>query len=320
MNESKKILVAGGDLRQIYLARALAPVYPICTVGFDRCTVPPEIIADNHTDIHFRLLDGLFALEDRPDVVVLPLPASSDGVLVHTPFCRQSLPLDQLAAVAAENAVVLGGRLSPAVRAIFESRGLTTVDYFQREELSILNSVPTAEGALQIAMEELPVTIFGLNVLITGMGRISRVLVRLFTALGAKVTVAARKCGDLAWAEVMGCQSVHISRMEDALPRCDLVLNTVPAILLDEKHLKKLRPACLVIDLASKPGGVDFDTAARLGIKTIWALSLPGKAAPVTAGEMIARTICNILEERSAQENSQKPRASSPGKGEISDA
>ncbi|MFR2331473.1 MAG: hypothetical protein ACLS63_00345 [Flavonifractor plautii] len=58
-----------------------------------------------------------------------------------------------------------------------------------------------------------------------------------------------------------------------------------------------LKPGCLVIDLASKPGGVDFDAAARLGVKAFWALSLPGKVAPVTAGKSIKTTIYNILTE-----------------------
>ena len=68
---------------------------------------------------------------------------------------------------------------------------------------------------------------------------------------------------------------------------------------MDEARLWKLQSDALIIDLASKPGGVDFDTASRLGRKTVWALSLPGKVAPITAGDMIACTIRNILKERS---------------------
>jgi polyribonucleotide nucleotidyltransferase len=91
---------------------------------------------------------------------------------------------------------------------------------------------------------------------------------------------------------------VHISQLEDIACEADLVFNTVPAVILDEGILSKLSRDCLVIDLASKPGGVDFNTARDLGIKTIWALSLPGKVAPITAGEAIKDTILNILDER----------------------
>ena len=77
----------------------------------------------------------------------------------------------------------------------------------------------------------------------------------------------------------------------------DLVVNTVPARVLSEKELRDLKPGCLVIDLASKPGGVDFEAATRLGVRAIWALSLPGKVAPVSAGRAIKNTIYNMLSE-----------------------
>ncbi|MBQ8670514.1 MAG: dipicolinate synthase, partial [Oscillospiraceae bacterium] len=66
----------------------------------------------------------------------------------------------------------------------------------------------------------------------------------------------------------------------------------------DRRVLAALPRDAVVIDLASKPGGVDFDTARQMGVKTIWALSLPGKVAPISSGEAIKDTILNILDER----------------------
>lgn len=147
-------------------------------------------------------------------------------------------------------------------------------------------------------MEELPTTIYGLNVLITGFGRITKVMVKALIGLGANVFITARKYSDLAWARIYGCTAIHISEFDEYLPKIDLLYNTVPAVILDSKKLSMLKDGCLVIDLASKPGGVDFEIAKNLGIKTIWALSIPGKVAPITSGEIIAHTICNILSER----------------------
>ena len=124
-------------------------------------------------------------------------------------------------------------------------------------------------------MEELPTTVFGQKVLITGMGRISKVLVKILSAMGAEVTVTARRHSDLAWAEIFGAESLHISKLDDTVEKFDVIFNTVPSVIFDESRLKLLNSHCLVIDLASKPGGVDFNTARELGIKTIWALSLP---------------------------------------------
>ena len=54
----------------------------------------------------------------------------------------------------------------------------------------------------------------------------------------------------------------------------------------------------IIIDLASRPGGVDFDYGKKIGKRIIWALSLPGKVAPVTAGRIIYNTVVTLLNEK----------------------
>ena len=168
----------------------------------------------------------------------------------------------------------------------------------EREELAVLNAVPTAEGALQIALEELSTTIFGQKVLIIGLGRIGKVLAMYLKALGADVTVAARSYSSLAWAQIYGSEPLRIAQMNEVIGKFGLIINTAPSTVIDRAALGRVSAEALIIDLASKPGGVDFEAARQLGRKTIWALSVPGKVAPVSAGEIIASTILNILEER----------------------
>ena len=193
--------------------------------------------------------------------------------------------------------IICGGRVDDATQAMARDRGLVLHDYFAREELAVANAVPTAEGAIQIALEEMPVTLHGSRVLVIGYGRLGRALAPRLAGLGVKVSVAARKYADLAWAESFGFGTEHTGQLRPWLCGYDLVINTVPARVLGEAELAELRPDCLVIDLASKPGGVDLDAAARLGKKVVWALSLPGKVAPVTAGRAIRTAIYNILSE-----------------------
>ena len=170
-------------------------------------------------------------------------------------------------------------------------------DYFAREELEIANAVPTVEGAIQIAMEELPTTLFGIRALVLGFGRLGKLLAHRLKGLGANVTVAARSYGDLAWIEAYGYQSERMEQLDGWLGGYQMVINTVPARVLDRARLADLDEGTLVIDLASKPGGVDRKAADRLGRQVIWALSLPGKVAPVTAGGAIRSTIYNMLHE-----------------------
>ena len=77
---------------------------------------------------------------------------------------------------------------------------------------------------------------------------------------------------------------------------CDVVFNTVPDKIIGGNELLTAKNT-LIIDLASKPGGVDMERAKDLGVKVIWALGLPGKVAPVTSGNIIKETILNIFSE-----------------------
>lgn len=289
MNNDITFLVVGGDLRQVYTAAALAEDYKVYAAGFDsNISLPEKVTA----------VGCALDMPEKADIIILPLPASQNGVFVNTPFCKNNIPLTSLFSVLNDNGMVLGGRIDAKAMKIFDKYSIEAIDYFDREELSVLNAVPTAEGAVQIAMEEMATTIFRQKVLVTGYGRISKVLVRILCAMGAEVTVTARKYSDLAWAEINGCRALHTSLLKDKIGEFTLVFNTVPAVILNEEILKNVSSEALIIDLASKPGGVDFDVAGKLGLKVVWSLSLPGKVAPISSGEIIASTVLNILKER----------------------
>ncbi|MBR3629976.1 MAG: dipicolinate synthase subunit DpsA [Oscillospiraceae bacterium] len=284
------ILVAGGDLRYGYTAQALAAndAYEVWAAG-----IPKKFLPDERIHLVESAADGL----PMCDVLLLPMPVSEDGVLVNAPFSRRHLPLQGFIPKVREGGLVLGGKFGKA-QAVFQQAGLETVDYLAREELSMRNAVPTAEGAVQIMLEEMPRTIFGSRVLLLGFGRIGARMAMLLKAFGAQVTVAARDPAARAGAEMLGCRSIPFTALQEAALQADVICNTVPAKIITESVLKAIQQETLVLDLASKPGGVDWDAAQELGRQVVWALSLPGKTAPVTAGEIIAVTVAHILEER----------------------
>ena len=100
----------------------------------------------------------------------------------------------------------------------------------------------------------------------------------------------------MAWAKAMNFKVCSKSDIDSSY---NLIFNTAPVLIFDRNTLEKLGSETILIDLASKPGGVDFKSAGEIGIKAIWALGIPGKTAPVTAGEIVAETIENIIKERS---------------------
>ena len=193
-----------------------------------------------------------------------------------------------------KNAVVFVGNDDKRVWEKFPETAV--VNYMSREELCLKNAIPTAEGAVMTAIRELPVTLNGTSVLIVGAGRIGTALTMILRGFGADVTLAVRNGKGVAKARILGVKSVFTKEMGSDYA---LVFNTVPELIFDRERLFGFDKNTLFIDLASRPGGIDFDGAAELGRKVIWAQGLPGKTAPVTAGEFVAETVSSILDERS---------------------
>ena len=213
--------------------------------------------------------------------------AVADYILLPLPLDAARTPLAELLRAARPGTLALGGMLS-----------VELVDYFAREELTIRNAIPTAEGCIGILMAERSRTLWGSSILLTGFGPVGQALGVRLGALGAQVTAAARRPAQRALAESFGLRSVAIGRLGQLAPAFDTVVNTVPAQVLSAEVLARLRPESLIVDLASRPGGTDFEAARRLGHRAIHALSLPAACAPETAGEAVAQTVCEMIGQR----------------------
>ena len=149
---------------------------------------------------------------------------------------------------------------------------------------------------LQIVIEELPITVHGSHAC-NGFWENFQDHLRLLRSLGAQVTVAARKQADLAWAQVEGMHGVFYEELPAYAGGFDYVVNTVPALVLGGQVLEKLQADCLLVEIASAPGGIDLGGSPSAWLKVIKASSLPGKVAPKTAGRIISDTIRNVIRE-----------------------
>ena len=154
-----------------------------------------------------------------------------------------------------------------------------------------MNTIPTAEGAIGLAMEETNYTLDGRKVLVMGFGRVGKTLANKLSKMGLDVYCEARNNEDLAWIKAYGYKPIELKEVKNILCKMDIIFNTVPIQILDKNMLILLNKKTLIIDLASAPGGVDFDTAKKLGIKAILASALPGKVAPETAAEYIKNCV-----------------------------
>ncbi len=283
MFDINDICIIGGDERQAYLGALLAKDGKTVTYfALEKCgEAQPD-----YASLRFAVKGC--------DAVILPMPLTKDGKTLYAPLSDIEIPLDE------ELAKSLSGKrvfcsYGEKLTATGDYKSAFVYDYLAREELAVLNAVPTAEGALAAAITSSGKTLHKSRCLVAGFGRIGKLLSRDLYALGAGVTVSARKPGDLAMITACGYTAVKTAALEGS-GKYDFIFNTIPSMIFGEKTLEKTAGG-VVIDLASKPGGVDLEACKRLGINGFAALSLPGRTAPQTAAGIIKETICNITRE-----------------------
>ncbi len=278
----KNILIAGGDLRQIYCAKRLTENFNVFYTGIDK------VYFDSVSDVM-----PVTAMTEKADYVVLPvLPPDESGEIL-TPLYSEKTHISDILPVLAEKAVVFTGTDGGKVSGFFPSHEV--IAYMESEELALRNAIPTAEGAVMLGLENLPVTLNGTSVLIVGLGRIGTSLVQILKGFGADITAAVRNGRGAAKAEMLGIKSVCT---KDIKGEYRLVYNTVPNLIFTEKILAEFPEDTLFVELASRPFGIDMESAAKIGRQVIMASGLPGKTAPVTAGRAVGEVIVRTIDER----------------------
>lgn len=272
-----KIAVCGGDKRMLFAARAFASEgHEVLLAGFDSLV---SLCA-----IRVCTVDEA---ADECDCAILPVRPIMDGHL-NAPFASHPIDIAALLERIGQKPVFSGcaSMLRPYAKG-------KVYDYTDKEDFTLRNAELTAEGAIGLILREYEGAVCGSEILVTGYGRIGKVLSHYLCAMGAKVTAAARNPADRALITENGMTAVDYPDICFADYR--VIINTVPAMVMDQNAVDKMREDVFIIDLASVPGGVDFNAAQSRDLTYIHALSLPGKTAPLTAGIIIKDTIMNIL-------------------------
>lgn len=285
------VAVLGGDAREAFLVQHLADI------GVRVRVVGLPVEAREGIDTCRDIPDGLMGVQ----AVVLPVPGVNHRGELYAAFSDRPLVLsvEMLSALPPGTPVLVGVARDILVEMVREC-GLRLVEVMKLDEVAILNSIPSAEGAIQLAMENSDITVHGSRSFVLGFGRTGMTLARKLGALGSRATVVARNAAQRARALEMGLEAVDFSGFPAEVPGADLVFNTVPHLVLDRQVLGRVSPGALIIDLASPPGGTDFQAAEGLGIKVILAPGLPGKVAPRTAGRVLAQVVPKIIMEELA--------------------
>ncbi|MBR2957200.1 MAG: NAD(P)-binding domain-containing protein [Clostridia bacterium] len=271
----KNFLFIGGDKRRQYAA------------GY--------IVNEGHTVTFADDCPEFESLVAKADYIVLPLPTSRDSVRVNSPLSVAPVSLARVVRAAQKGQTVFAGMPDSSFAQALVSKGVHLYDYYENESLAILNSISTAEGVIFEITGNTDKDIHGSKIAVIGYGKAGSAIARRLAALGAEVTVAARRESARAQAISDMCKATKLYALAKKAKEFDIVINTVPTRVLEEDFIKNLNKTCLIIEVASAPYGVDFEAAEKHGIRVLRVPGLPGRISPQSAGEAIAKTILGAV-------------------------
>ena len=194
-------------------------------------------------------------------------------------------------------AFLVTAKASDALKEAAWKYGFRLIEYGNIPSFVEENGAITAEGALQIAMRHRLRTLRGSDVLVIGYGGIGKPLSAMLKSLGADVSVAVRREEQLWILKGEGYRPILSKDLLQFAGEYDVIFNTAPQLLLTRPVLEQLSPGVLIVDLASRPGGVDWKTAREMELKAVHALALPGQLTPVSGAIAIQHAIYQICEE-----------------------
>lgn len=281
------ISIVGGDSRITHLAKMYAEEgRTVFAYGQNK----KELTSFNNIKFCSSIQDAV----QNSDIIISSIPFSKDGINVFSPFSENSIKMDELANEL-NNKKFFAGSIPDSFYEKTIKNNVEIFDLMKQEDLTILNTIATAEGAISDIILNTSYNIHGSKILILGFGRVSKVLAQKLKNLNADVTCAARKDEDFAWMQALGFKILNINKLDSNLKEFDVIINTVPQIILDENKLNFVKKDAFILDLASKPGGVDQKTCEQLHLNFKWSLAIPGKVAPTTSAIYIKNTIDKII-------------------------
>ncbi len=275
MKDKPCFMIIGGDSRFSYMEKILKEK------GYDSQRIfPGEYKADDF---------------EKANVFVLPVPASRDNVNINTPLSDEQFYIGDFLRLLPKKCIIAGGMISDDLNKMLLAKNVSVFDYYKNESLTEKNAELTAEGVLGIIINTVPDAVSGLKCAVTGYGRCAKALCKKLKLLSAEATAIVRSEKSVEEANKDGFKAYFINDFASICSQFDVTVNTVPAKIIGKEILEQMKKDSLLIEIASAPFGVDFDSAKQLGINTIKAGSLPGRMSPKSAGEIICNTIINHI-------------------------
>lgn len=276
-----KILFIGGDKRSLEMIKELQ--------NNERKV---DIIGFNLLELDTLNINDVKIVEY--DVIIFPVDGLKDDDTVTCLFNQTNLNLSTIDFRIKDNCIVFSGIKTRRLEELFKNKYVKLMDF---NDVSVENSIPTVEGIIAHIIQNTDYTINGATITILGYGRVGKILVDRLIKLGAYIKVGVIEEEDYIQLFSKNIKPFYTNNMKEEIATSDIIINTVPKLLLNKTHLDEIKNDTYIIDISSIPYGVDFDYAKSKNINVVLLQGIPGKIAPKTAGNILAKKIKTIIKE-----------------------
>lgn len=293
MNHFYDFAIIGGDMRQAYLAKELADY------GFRVCCYALCKEADSHALLAESSAAFTSSLSEACDAscIVCPIPLCKNGTSLNQSAQQDDLAVSAVLSYINANQFFFAGCIPNDIQVKATAKGVIVYDLMQDLRLSYFNSIATAEGAICEAIARSPMNLRKSSCAVLGYGKCGKTICQYLTGMLCHVCVISEPESELAEAATVAETTGNFAYFKTAAGQFDFIFNTVPARVIDSDILKNMKRTTMIIDIASAPGGTDFDAANEFQIHSSLCSGLPGKYAPYASAKAIMETIKSILKE-----------------------
>jgi dipicolinate synthase subunit A len=289
MSQLSKIVILGGDKRQYYMALQLHQLgYPVAVYGLDL----------RESGINIYEANSLKEALSFGNIVVCPVPLSRNKKDIFSKMFKDDLTLEDLKLYLNDHHTLFGGSICDSIKEYCNNKHIPFYDFMEMESVSIANAIATAEGAILEAIQASPVVLHKNKCLVLGFGRCAKILADKLKGIGANVTIAARSSEALAYANAYGYDTVQLNDINKSLADYLYIFNSIPSMVLDAAQLSYVQKDATIIDIASNPGGVNYDYCEQMNIHAYLCLALPGKYAPQSSAQILNEVLLSYLNSR----------------------
>ncbi len=271
----KNILIIGGDKRSVYLSDLFEK---------HEYKVRKSFLLNDSNNVQENI--------KQSEIIIVPMPASTDNIHIYTPLSDEDFEISELVNLT-KGKVVIGGKLSADFIRMLENNNNKVFDLMSNRELVEKNIIPTVEGIIKILIEKTNFTLFDSKVAVLGFGRIGKRTANILKSLGAVIS-----CYDIKKEEVANirtCGYNVIGDISSDLGKFDIIINTIPEKIINKEELDIISKNAFLLDVASNPGGFDYEYAESIGLNITHALGIPGKIAPKTSAKYMKDLIEKLI-------------------------